>query len=187
MPLPVTHEIMVDWDMTDWAATPDFTQGIDDISDDIMEIRWIRGKETEEGNSPAATLELRIKPNQILKYSPCNVGSVLAGKLLPWRVVRVRSSHNTIVYNEFFGFISRIRVDPHPDRPQISLYITDGIDLLARQTLTQDQETVLSMNDGEAIGAILDVAGWSATRRDIDVDGGVGLLGYPAVSKYEVG
>lgn len=185
MPLAVTHEIMVDWDMTDWSATPAFA-GDDDISDDVMEVRWIRGKETEEGNAPAATLELRIQPDHILKYSPCNAGSVLAGKLLPWRVVRVRSSHNAIVYNEFFGFISGISVDPHPDHPQVSIYCTDGVDLLARQTLTQDQENIIPMSDGAAVASILDAAGWSAARRDIDVDGGVGLLGYPAVTEYEV-
>ena len=109
MPLPdIKWEVMVDWDATDWAAEPDFTQDYDEISGDVADdginfIGYHRGKEREAGNAPAATLEITMTPALCDKYSPFTTGD-LAGKIRPWLPVRVRAQHNAIWYNIFFRF-----------------------------------------------------------------------------------
>jgi hypothetical protein len=52
------------------------------------------------------------------------------------------------------------------------LYCTDGTDLLARQIARQQADERTQGTDGDAIAALLDVAGWSSSRRSIDTDGG---------------
>ena len=183
MPSDIVYEIMVDWDMTDWAAEPDFSEAIDDISDDVSMVSWVRGEDREEGNSPASTLELKIIPSQYKKYSPYNAAGVLYGKLLPWRIVRIRAVHNAVTYNVFFGFISKIKVDPDPENPGAYIYCTDGLDLLARNVITQNYETRTTESDGAAVGQVLDVAGWPASRRDLDTDGGE-IFQYPELGEF---
>ena len=182
MPLPIVYEIMVDWDMTDWADVPDFSEPIDDISADVCEVNWVRGEEREEGNSPAATLELRIKGSLYEKYSVYNQYGDLYGLLLPYRIIRVRAFHNGTPYNEFLGFISKIKVNPDPDAPEVYIYCTDGLDLLARNVVTQDWGTRTIESDGAAVGEVLDAAGWSSTRRSLDTDGET--LQYPQTTSY---
>jgi hypothetical protein len=189
-PSPITYEVFVDWDGTDWAAAPDFSEAIDDISDDVAYIDMARGKDSEEGNAPAATLQIKMKAGLCAKYSPFNAGSVLwdagvgATRIRPWLIVRIIATHLTIPYARFFGFISSIKIDPRPDRQQVTLYVTDGTDLLARQLIGQDYDDKTEMSDGEALERILNAAGWSATRRTLDTSGGADLLRYPETFSY---
>jgi len=169
----VVWEVMVDWDMTDWAATPDFTQPEDDISVDVQYVNPSRGKEREAGNSPAATCQLRIKPGLHAKYSPVNSIGPLHGRLLPWRAVRCRAYYDGNYYTKFTGFISSISIDPSPDKQSVSIYCTDGMDLLARQFIVEDWDAKVSMTEGETMGAILDAAGWSAAKRSLSAGGDV--------------
>jgi hypothetical protein len=84
----------------------------------------------------------------------------------------------------YTGFIARISINPHKNVQSVSFYCTDGMDLLARQKVTQDTSQKTLMSDGDAIDNILDAGGWSTTRRNIDKDGGDDLLGYPATYEY---
>ncbi len=180
----LTYEVYIDWNMTDWADTPDFSQAIDNITADVQSISLRRGKETEQGNAPASTLDIEIKPGIVAKYSPANVAGPLFGLLLPWRITRVRIYAGGVWYDFFLGFISRISLKPHLGRQRVYLYCTDGLDLLARQIITQNYDDRVQMSDGEAVGNLLDVAGWSAIRRNIDTDGGSELLNYPNSYEY---
>ena len=165
------YEVKVDWAMTDWSADPDFSQAIDDISSYVMGIYFSKGKDKELGNTPASTLELRLN-NSDKRFSPPYAGGPLYGLLLPWKVIRVRIQHDSIWYPRFFGYISKYKIEPHIEKFRAYIYATDGLDLLARQMITHDNDNVVRMTDGAAVGKVLDVAGWSATRRDIDLDGG---------------
>ena len=179
----ITYEVYVDWDGTDWQATPDFSEGIDDISNDVSYIDISRGKEREEGNAPASFMQVKMKSGLHAKYSLYNTGSVLYGKIRPWLVIRARAVHSAVTYPIFFGFISSIKVNPHLNKQSVTIYATDGMDVLARQLITQDYEDRTVMTDGAAVGLVADAAGWSATKRDIDVDGG-DILNYPAIGRY---
>lgn len=182
--MAVTYEVMVDWDMTDWQATPDFSEAIDNISNDVQTLSLIRGKEVEAGNAPAATLDIRLKPGLVSKYSPWNASSVLYGKVKPWRVIRVRATNDggSTYWPLFKGYISKLLIDPHPDNQSVCLYCTDGMDVLARQIISQDYEDRSSVTEADALGMILDAAGWSSSNRDLDADGG--SLQYPATGVY---
>jgi hypothetical protein len=181
--MAVTYEVLVDWDMTDWAADPDFSEDIDDISNDVQTVGWHRGKETEEGNAPAATFEIRMKPGLVSKYSMFNAAGPLYGKILPWRIIQVQGTNDggANYYPVFFGFISKYIINPHPDVQSVYIYCTDGTDLLARQLLNQDYNTREEMTDGEAASLILDSAGWSTTRRNIS---SAGTVKYPNTGEY---
>ena len=181
--MSVTYEVFVDWDMTDWAAEPDFSESYDDISNDIQTISATRGKETEDGNAPAATLEIRMKPGLVSKYSPVNTAGALYGKLLPWRVIRVRATNDggENYWPVYFGHISKYSINPHPSRQAVSIYCTDGTDLLARQIINQDYDAREDMSEGEAVESVLNEAGWSSARRSIDTGG---TVKYPLVSAY---
>lgn len=184
----ITYEICVDWDATNWAEEPDFSEAYDKISGDVAAdgvdfVGWMRGKEREEGNAPAATLQVRMVAGLCQKYSPYTTG-VLAGKIRPWLPIRVRAYHDGTWYPCFFGFIDKISINPHPDIQSVILYCTDGIDLLARQKVTQDPTNKTICSDGDATEKILDAAGWPTARRKIDKSGGDDLLGYPNTHPY---
>ena len=179
----IIYEVYVDWDGTDWQATPDFSQAIDDISDDVAYIDISRGKEREEGNAPASFMQVKIKAGLHEKYSLYNASGVLYGKIRPWLVIKVIATHSVIEYPLFYGFISSIKVNPLPSKQEVIIYATDGMDLLARQLISQDYENRTVMTDGAAVGLVADAAGWSAAKRDIDIDGG-DILNYPITGAY---
>jgi len=185
----ITISVYVDWDAVDWAAIPDFSQAYDNISGDvdsdgIIGVNWNRGKQREEGNAPAATLTVNLKSGLCKKYSPFTTDANLAGKIRPWLPIRVCVTHGAITYTKYTGFISRISYNPALSVQSVSFYCTDGTDLLARQLITQDTTDNEICSDGRAIHKILDAAGWSRDKRDIDMDGGEDLLGYPASTEY---
>lgn len=185
----MTFEVCVDFDATDWAATPDFSEAYDNISDDVdingvVGLSWFRGEEPEEGNAPAATLTVNLRMGLCKKYSPFTTDADLAGKIRPWLPIRVRAYHVAAYTVEFAGFIERISIDPALAIQSVVFYCTDGTDLLARQLITQDPNDKETCSDGEAIDKVLNAAGWSATKRDVDKDGGADLLRYPTCSSY---
>lgn len=182
----VTYEVCVDWDAVDWSATPDFSESYDVVStvDGVEFVRWVRGKEREEGNAPAATIEVRLKSGLCSKYSPFTSNPDLRGKIRPWLPIRVRAYHNSVYTVVYTGFISRINYNPHPDVQSVTFYCTDGMDLLARQIIAQDVTNRELCSDGEAIGKILDASGWSPSKRSLDVDGGDDFVSYPACTSY---
>ena len=173
----VGYEVLVDWDMTDWSATPDFGQAEDDISSEVQSVSILRGRDSEGGNAPAATLDIRLIPGLCAKYSPVNATSPLYGRLLPWRAVRVQGVWGGNYFPLFAGFISKISIDPNPSKQSVSLYCTDGMDLLARQMVTLDYDKRNTQTEGEAVSAVLDAAGWGSNR---SIDSG-NTLQYPTV------
>jgi hypothetical protein len=182
----VTPEVCIDWDAEDWSVTPNFSEAYDTITDvdGVNFVGWKRGKEREEGNAPAGTCEIRLKPGLCDKYSPFTSDSDLQGKVRPWLPVRVREYHDSAYTIVYTGFISRIHYNPHPDVQLVIFYCTDGTDLLARQIIAQDTTDRTYMSDGDAMDKILDAAGWSRARRNIDKDGGGDFVSYPASTAY---
>ena len=178
----ITYEVKVDWAGNNWTDTPTFGTDIDDISDYTKTVSYERGKDKELGNSPAATLELRLN-NEDGRFSPPNASGPLYSYLIPWKIIRVRAYHNAVWYNEFFGFINRYMIEPHWDVKEAYIYATDGMDVLARQIITQDNDIKTSLREDEAIARILDAAGWASSRRSLDADGQT-LTEYPECSVF---
>jgi hypothetical protein len=180
------YEVCVDWDATNWADVPDFSQDYDNISGDLAEdsanyIDWSRGKEQEQGNAPAGILNLKMKPGLCEKYSPWTTG-VLAGKVRPWLPIRVRACIDGLdPIPVYAGFISKITLNPHKNVQSVQFYCTDGTDLLARQVVTQDSSNKTACSGGQAVNKILDAAGWSSGKRNIDESGG-NEIAYPDIA-----
>ena len=185
----MNFEVCIDFDATNWAATPDFSESYDNISEDvdingIVGLSWFRGEEIEEGNAPAATLTVNLRKGLCQKYSPFTTDADLTGKIRPWLPIRVRAYHLGAYTTEYTGFIARISYDPDLAIQSVVFYCTDGTDLLARQLITQDPNDKETCSDGGAIHKILDAGGWPRTKRNIDVDGGDELLNYPTSTAY---
>lgn len=182
--MSIIYEVHIDWDAVDWTATPDFSQGIDDISAYVKHPFYIdRGKKVEQGNTPAGTLDITLK-NSDKRFSPPYAAGPLYGKIRPWLPIRVRATVNgggTIVF--YTGFISRISVNPHLDVQEAYLYCTDGMDLLARNMVSVNKSERSMITDGAAIGRVLDGAGWPASKRNIDTDTGA-IVNYPQTTEF---
>jgi len=178
----VVYEYMVDWDADDWTATPDFSEGIDDITNYVKSHYMQRGKNDEAGNVQSGTIDITLH-NADKRFSPPYAAGPLYGKIRPWLPIRVRATMNGTTETFYTGFISRIKVDPSVESNEAYLYCTDGMDLLARQMVTQDGNTRTTMCDGEAVGKVLDASGWPAGKRAIDVDAG-DIIKYPTTVEF---
>jgi len=148
----------------DWDNDGDFNDAQEDITSDVKEVRFGRGKEWELGKAEVGWLNLRVN-NEDGKYSPENSSSPLYGNLLPKRPIRVRTT-SPGAYNLFYGYLEKIAPHPHLREQDAFISAVDGLDFLARHEL----DTVLYKNTatGTLVGNILDSAGWSATLRNID-------------------
>lgn len=180
--MSIVYSFHVDWDATDWAATPDFSEAIDDITNYVKSHYIERGKNQERGNNQAGTLDL-ILNNSDKRFSPPYAAGPLYGKIRPWLPVRVRATVNGDTQTVYTGFISRIKVNPSLDVQEAYFYCTDGMDLLARNMVTQDENDRTLMNDGEAVDRVLTAAGWPIAKRSIDVDGST-IVKYPLTVEF---
>lgn len=183
--MSIVYEIMVDWDATDWRATPDFSEAIDDISAYVKNnsIYVDRGKKVEDGNIPAGTVDLTLD-NSDKRFSPPYTAGPLFGKIRPWLPIRMRASISGGAFLTFYtGFISRISVNPHLSVLEAYLYCTDGSDLLARNMISLDKGERSTITDGAAVGYLLDGAGWPASKRSIDTDTPA-IVNYPQTTEY---
>jgi len=181
--MSITYNFHVDWDATDWKVMPDFEQAIDDITNYVKSHYIDRGKNQEQGNNQAGTLDIVLN-NADKRFSPTyDEGSPLFGKIRPWLPVRVRATINGDTQTIYTGFISRIKVNPHLDLQEAYIYCTDGMDLLAPNMVTQDETNRTLMNDGEAIDKVLTAAGWPIAKRSIDTEGS-SIVKYPLTVEF---
>ena len=174
--------VYVDWDATHWNRDPDFSQTADNITAYVKEVSFRRGMKTEYGNTPAGTCQI-VLDNSSKRFSPVYTSSPLYGKIRPWLPVKVTGTVDTSTYNIYSGFISRISCYPNAQKQEAVLYCTDGTDLLARQIARQQSDDRTQGTDGDAIESLLNVAGWSASKRTIDKDGG-SLVQYPRTESF---
>lgn len=170
--------VYVDWDSLHWQGTHDYSQAIDDISTYVKGVSTRRGQKTEMGNTPAGTAQITLD-NSSGRFSPPNTSSPLYGKMRPYLPVRIVGDGTTV----YTGFISRITCYPNSKKQEALLYCTDGTDLLARQMARQQETERTQGTDGDAIEQLLNVAGWSASRRSIDKDGG-NIVQYPKTAVF---
>lgn len=180
--MTIVYSFHIDWDATDWKATPDFSQGIDDITAYVKSHYIERGKNPEQGNNQAGTLDLTLN-NADKRFSPVYDAGPLYEKIRPWLPVRVRATVNGDTQTIYTGFISKIRVNPHLDVQEATIYCTDGMDLLARNMVTQDVTDRTEMNDGEAVSRVLTAAGWPIAKRSIDTKGS-SIVKYPLTVEF---
>ena len=182
--MSTTLEFKVDWEAANWLDTPDYSQAIDDITPYVQSYQVNRGIAVEQGNAPAGTLQVTLK-NGDGRFSPTNAASPLlvAGHIRPWLPIRFKATVGGDDKTVYTGFISRISCSPHLNKQTAILYCTDGMDLLARNMVTQDETATTARSDGSAIDCVLDAAGWPTEKRTLDTFGG-NITKYPLTVEY---
>ncbi len=179
MPFPYTFPFSFEEDAeyavyVDWDNDGVFTEAIDDITSDVKEIRFSRGKDSQLGKASPGQLMIRVR-NDDKKYSPEYSLSPLHDLLLPKRPIKVMTL-GPIQVVLFYGFIEDIIPHPHWAEKDAHISAVDGLDFLARAEL----DTALSKNalTGALVEDILDAAGWSTTMRTIDAGQDTVPFGY---------
>jgi hypothetical protein len=179
----ITYNFYVDWDNEDWLDYPDFTDSYDEITAYVKRYYIERGKDVELGNVPSGTLDLTLRGGEA-RFSPLNASSPLYGKIRPWLPVAV---YGTVGGGDpevfYYGYISRLSINPNPAVNEVYIYCTDGMDLLARNMVTQDELNRSLITDGEAIEKILNAAGWSVGNRSIETDTEA-VVNYPQTGDF---
>lgn len=136
--------------------TTTFSGTYDDITPETRSVSIKRGRDDNLDAMAAgeATIVLRDETG---KFNPKNAGSVLAGKLLPMRPVRIRATFNGTTYGLFRGFVRSIEHSPL-DR-ETRLTCVDLFLWLSR--VTPIIAATGATTTGAAIGKVLDNLGWT--------------------------
>ena len=121
-----TYEVCIDWN-----NDADFSDSLENITADVKELRWQRGRDKRLGSATASTLEITIHPDKVGKYSPENAAGDLFPYLLPGRIVRLRGTFGA-TYNLWYGYLSKVSLHPHWDDLTVYLYCSDRIDGLVQ-------------------------------------------------------
>jgi hypothetical protein len=186
MAVPEYH-IYVDWECPNFAGSHDFSQAIDDITNDVKHVRISRGKDKDSNTYPAATLELLLE-NSSGKYYPTATTGDYVGLVRLWLPVKVEAVFATVTYPLYYGYINRITAYPIKSKQDIYFYCTDGIDLLSKTIVVQDMDVKTVMSDGEAVHEVLNAANWKQVAActyqnagDTITDNGHGLVDGDAV------
>lgn len=109
------------------------------------------------------TMELN---NDSRDYSPDNGSSPLAGYVMPGRPILVRATWQGVTYDLFRGYLDKFTLNPAISMRSLQISAIDVLQRLADATVST--EVHASLQTGQAIGKVLDAAGWPADKRDID-------------------
>jgi hypothetical protein len=160
----ITHDFRIDWN-----GDGDYNDTGENVTQRVLDtqrtltVRY--GRDQARSLSPMASGEIGFQlDNTSRDYSPDNLSSPLQPNLIPSRSVRYEATHNAVTYSVFRGTTDQFDLSPQ-DR---SVDCT-GVDGLASlKGVTIDTELYHAVTTGEAIGLVLDAAGWPVADRDLD-------------------
>jgi hypothetical protein len=155
----------------DWAKNGNFTNTWDEVTEFVRGgITLSYGREAVTTLSPAIAGRGSFSlDNTTKRYSPRNASSPLFGSLKPYRPVLitrdVKVGTVTTTFTLFRGHTDDAPISPDLDSKIVTLNLVDYLGDFDRNTIT----TTLyqGLRSGDAIGKILDAAGWTGGR-DID-------------------
>lgn len=167
----------------DWSNDGDFIDANEDITADVLSLRYSRGRSSILGAAAIGSLELVLK-NDDEKYSPENSAGAIFGNLKPRRQVRLRTTA-PVSTTQFTGRIDDIRDEPALLTRKVRINCLDD----SAFRLGGDQEVHTRLTGavagdlepdaggqgpftGEGIEAVLDEVGWGGGG-DRSVDTGV--------------
>lgn len=161
----------------DWAKNGNFTNTWDEVTADVRGgISLSYGREAVSTLSPAiAGRGSFALDNTSKRYSPRNSASPLFGSLKPYRPVLVTRDVKvgtvTTTYTLFRGHTDDGPISPDIDSKLVSFNLVDYLGDFDRNTIT----TTLyqGLRSGDAIGKVLDAAGWTGGR---DIDSGSSIF-----------
>lgn len=152
----------------DWAANGSYTDPGDNITPDEITggVKSKYGRDQSRQLNPTAvgTMSLSVN-NSTRKYSPENVGSILAGNLDPARNVQSKVVFQGKTTYLFTGKIDDFDVHVERGNRSVDFSFLDGLALL--QGIKLSTPLYQTRRTGDVINLILDAVGWTAPR-DID-------------------
>jgi hypothetical protein len=152
----------------DWNKSGSFTDSQDDVTDRVRgSVSASFGRDQVTALSPvvagrgAFTLDNRSKA-----YSPRNAASPLFGNLKPNRPVLITRVVGGTTYTIFRGHTDDSPINPDLESKTVAFSVVDG--LADFRGINVTVPLYQGIRTGQAIGYVLDAAGWTGTR-DIDV------------------
>jgi len=166
----ITYEVLIDW-----SGNGLFTNAGENVSARVLAragITTASGRDQVRAGTPtrpgtaAFTLDNRSRD-----YSPENGSSPLAGLVGPGREVIIQATHLSTTDVLYRGFLDDYDVLPNRDDRAVQLTCIDALGNLANTTIS----TALyqGIRTGDAIGVILDEAGWTGGR---NIDPGATII-----------
>jgi hypothetical protein len=148
----------------DWDNDGDFDDALEDCSDRLIAVQYSRGR---DGASPlrqrAGPASLRaVLLNTDGRYSPLNAGSPLHGSLEIGRPLRF-DMLSPLVSPRWYGFVKAIR--PYYG-PYVEIEAQGGLGTFVHKISPPAKPSGTA--SGTVVGAILDAAGWPASKRTLD-------------------
>jgi hypothetical protein len=166
----IAYSVYIDWD-NDGTVDSGAFEANENVSANVLGMRtsleFTYGRDTPRALSGIQPAEVSFELNNVSKiYSPDNASSALFGNLGPGKPVLIRATHSAVTYDLFRGFIDEYNIDPFREAKSVSI---TAVDILAKLGGIQVSTGLFSgIQTGTAIGKVLDAAGWSASKRDID-------------------
>jgi hypothetical protein len=161
----------------DWDRNGNFTGPFDDVTDDVRGTVSVSfGRESVTALAPLiagrGSFDL---DNTSRRYSPRNASSPLFGKVKPARPVLitrdVKVGTTTTTYTIFRGHIDDTPISPDVDGRLVTVNLVDSLQDFQQNTIST--ELWQGLRSGDAIGKILDAAGWTGGR---DLDPGCSIF-----------
>lgn len=155
----------------DWDNDGDWDDEAEDVTNRVMRRSAVRikyGRDQDRALSPTAPGEAGFELNNISRdYYPDNKFSPLHGLISPARPVRIRAFTGNQEYILYRGLTDGFDLDPEHDARSVGVSCVDS--LITLQEIEVFSQIYPSIRTGDAINAVLDLAGWDKKLRDIDV------------------
>jgi hypothetical protein len=126
----------------DWDRDGSFSSQYDDVTNDVISAQWFLGeKKPYQDTADDSTLTL-VLDNSDKRFSPENGSSLLAGKLTPFKPVRVQSDDGSTVRTHWIGWIESIQ-------PKVNLFGARTVEITAAGAMQffKAAETALELQE----------------------------------------
>jgi hypothetical protein len=110
----------------------DFADAGEDVSADVHEASWTRGRASVNDQFGMGTASIALV-NTSSDYSPFDSGASTYPNLVPGRQVKLELVHNAVTYPAFYGRLARVTQDRTPDgAPLVRLELEDEFGRMSR-------------------------------------------------------
>lgn len=165
--MPAEYDVRISW-----SGDESFTETGDDVTERVLDrgsalsIRY--GRDQARSLSPMAPGRAMFElDNSSRDYSPENSTSPLYGQVLPGRPTRIQATHDAVTYGLLRGQMDEYEVLPDITRRSVQITCLDSLARLKGVRISTGVHH--GLRTGQAIGVVLDAAGWPEDLRDLDV------------------
>ena len=164
--MAATYRMLVDWFGNGFVDVP-----ADDVTSRVLDQRTPvtsrYGRDQARQFSPIAPGEMNFElDNRSRDYSPENASSPLAGFVSPGRSVKLQANVGTAATTLWVGYLDDFDIKPGITDRSVPVSCLDALGRMRGVQVTTP--LYQGVRTGDAIGYLLDAAGWPASMRDLD-------------------